>query len=258
VSHEAPGRVREAAAAAQGQLASTRIVPLQRWIDVLGIDSSDKANKIAARFSEALASLRELGVLDAAEVSSPRRGEYEVAITPGRSITDLVAARGIGSLDPVRTRTLVWHLGQLGFTAAEARSLLAKHGLEVQRILQRVHYERTVRHGLDSRGAPIQSWALWVGKGLRENWNWSEPDYLAWLETQERRLTSGPVAPAEPARELPVSVPEAPAAVVEAPATAEPPLPDNVWGEALAEISRTSPSRCSRSVVAAIMRRRPC
>lgn len=229
-------------AAAQGQLSSTRIAPMQRWIEVLGVESNDKANKVAARFSEALGTLRKLGVLSVAEVYSPRRGEYELALEPGAPVTELVAARGIGSLDPVRTRTLVWHLGQLGFTAGEARALLGKHGMEVQGVLQRVHYERTVKGGLDSRGEPVLRWALWVGKALRENWKFEEPEYQSWLATQESRLLGAPGESSRPQVQAgtPLARGTADAAAADADVPASQPvevsLPNNVWGEALARI----------------------
>lgn len=226
-------------AAAQGQLPATRLVPMQRWIELLGVESTDKANKVAGRFSDALDSLKKLDVITAGEVYSPRRGEYEIALEPGAPVTELVAARGIGSLDPVRTRTLVWHLGQLGFTAAESRALLARHGLEVQRVLQRVHYERTVRKGLDGRGEPVLRWALWVGKALRDGWRFDEPEYGAWLGSQDARFSGVVEAVRQPAR-LPTERPAAAAITASVAPVPEPepetPLPDNVWGQALGRI----------------------
>lgn len=220
-------------AAAQGSLLSLRIATMDEWKQLLGVQSTDRANKIAGRFQEAISALRELGVLRSGEVHSPQRGRYEILIEPAEPIAKLVAARGIGSLDPIRTRTLVWHLGRIGFSAAEARKLLAQYGIKVQEVLRRVHYERTVRRGLDAKGEPVLRWELWVAKALKHGWRFEETEYVRWLESQDARFTrsiaeSGARVPqrrlAEPPAGKADPFPALPASTVS--------LPDDVWGQA--------------------------
>jgi hypothetical protein len=227
-------------AAAEGHRLTTHIAPLQWWIDAIGVTSREKPNKIAARFQEAVQTLIEREVLSAGEVSSPRRGEYEIAIEPGSALTGVIAARGIGSMDPVRTRTLVWHLRRLGCTPSEARTLLSRYGIGIQGMLQRVHYERTVKQGTDAKGQPILQWERWIEKGLRQGWKFEEPEYREWLEAREARFHprlaaaggSRPVGEVEQAAIVastpdPVAVESVPRAVV---------LPDNIWGQAVGRV----------------------
>lgn len=214
-------------AAAQGHLPRTHIAPLERWMEDLGVQSKEDKNKIARRFRDALRSLQNAGILNSAEVRSPKRGVYEVALEPGALPRATLHARGTGSLDPVRTRVLLWHLNQLGSTTSEARALLGRHGMEVERVLRRVHYERTVKGGRDGEGREITHWSLWVAKALKQNWKFEEPEYTAWLERQTERLAPAP----------------RPAKAVKAPsATAEPALPSpspsplpagDAWGDAI-------------------------
>ena len=218
--------------AAQGQLPRTHVAPLSAWIDDLGVQSREDGNKIAARFRDAVDSLVKANILRAGEVRSPRRGVYEVAIEPGALPRYTRAARGIGSLDPVRTRLLLWHLGQLGMTAAEGRALIARHGMEVERVLRRVHYERAIRGGVDAHGREITHWSLWIAKALKREWRFEEPEYLAWVERQAARFAPSLPAPRDAARA--VATPE-PAATPPAPAAVELPA-DDVWGLAVREI----------------------
>lgn len=218
-------------AAAQGQLPRVHVAPLDQWIDDLGVQSKEDRNKIARRFRDSLESLIEAGILRAGEVRSPKRGVYEVALDPGPLPRHTRVARGIGSLDPVRTRVLLWHLGQLGMTVPEGRALIAKHGMEVERVLRRVHYERAVKGGIDAQGKEITHWPLWIAKALKRGWQFSEPEYLAWLERQTSRFTVAPDA-AQPAH-------SSSAAPVPQPAPELPPLElptDDAWGRALQEL----------------------
>lgn len=219
-------------AAAQGQLPRTHIAPLPQWTEDIGVQSNEDGNKIARRFRDAIGSLLDAGILRAGEVRSPRRGVYEVAIEPGTIPRHSAVARGIGSLDPVRTRVLLWHLGQLGMTVAEARALVARHGMDVERVLHRVHFERTVKGGLDAQGREITHWPLWVAKALRKQWTFDEPEYAAWLARQTSRFAL-PVEPAAPR----VASKTAPPSTV-ATTDAQPQLPlelpaDDVWGRAV-------------------------
>ncbi|HEV2146100.1 MAG TPA: hypothetical protein VGR37_01645 [Longimicrobiaceae bacterium] len=171
-----------------------------------------------------------MSILLAGEVRSPRRGVYEVAIEPGALPRHTAVSRGIGSLDPIRTRVLLWHLGRLGMTVTEAGALVAKHGMDVERVLHRVHYERTVKGGLDAQGREITHWPHWVAKALRKQWTFDEPEYAAWLarqtsrfalptERRPARLAASP-APAAPTEDAPAQVPLELAT-------------DNVWGRAI-------------------------
>lgn len=218
--------------AAQGQLPGIHVAPLEQWVDRLGVQSNEDNNKVAKRFRDAIASLAKADILRAGEVRSPKRGVYEVALEPGPLPRHSRESRGIGSLDPVRTRVLLWHLAHLGMTAAEGRVLLARHGMDVERVLRRVHYERTVKGGTDAQGREITHWSLWTAKALKREWNFGEPEYTAWLERQTTRLSAPPARPMVQAGTA-VSVPVPPAA------PAPPPLElseDDVWGQVLQEL----------------------
>lgn len=221
-------------AAAQGQLPRVHVAPLERWIDDLGVQSREDHNKIARRFRDAVQSLTAGGILRSGEVRSPRRGSYEVALEPGILPRYSSLSRGIGSLDPLRTRVLLWHLSQLGMTVAEGRALIAKHGMEVEGVLRRVHYERTIKGGLDSQGREITHWSLWTAKALKKQWSFEEPEYLAWLERQTARFAPAPVRPAARIAPAPGGGPTAPEAAAAPP---EPELPtDDLWGGAIRAI----------------------
>ncbi len=140
-------------AAAQGQLPRTHVAPLERWINNLGVQSKEDHNKIARRFRDAIDSLVAADILRAGEVRSPARGTYELALEPGALPRHTKTSRGLGSLDPVRTRVLLWHLSQVGMTVAEGRALISQHGMDVEQVLRRVHYERTVKGGVRRPGA---------------------------------------------------------------------------------------------------------
>lgn len=216
-------------AAAQGQLRGVHVAPLEQWVEDLGVQSKEDGNKIAKRFRDAAKSLVEADILRAGEVRSPKRGVYEVALEPGSLPRRTTSARGIGSLDPVRTRVLLWHLANYGMTAAEGRTLIAKHGMEVEQVLRRVHYERTIKGGVDAQGREITHWALWIAKALKQNWKFEEPEYTDWVQRQTRRLAAPPetraVAPPPPA--TPPSEEAKPPALE---------LPEDVWGRALAAV----------------------
>jgi hypothetical protein len=226
-------------AAAQGHRLTTQITPLHWWIDALGVTSREKANKIAARFGDAVQALIEREVLAAGQVYSPRRGMYEVAMEAGPVLRGAVAARGIGSMDPVRTRTLIWHLCRLGCTHSEARALLARYGIGIQAMLQRVHYERTQKQGTDAKGQPILRWERWIEMGLRQGWKFGEPEYHAWLRAQEARfqplLTASLQDPGQTTTENEATNPP-PAPEVGAEPLADVILPDDPWGEAITRI----------------------
>lgn len=221
-------------AAAQGQLPRVHVAPLEQWTDDLGVQSREDANKIARRFRDAVRALVDAGILRAGEVRSPRRGVYEVALEPGDLPRHSAAARGIGSLDPVRARTLLWHLAHLGITAAEGRKLIARHGLDVERVLRRVHYERTVKGGLDAQGREITHWSLWIAKALKQQWSFDEPEYAAWLERQTMRFA---LPPEREPRQTPTL---ATSAATEPVSAAEPAAfelsSDDVWGQVLQEL----------------------
>ena len=221
-------------AAAQGQLPRTHVAPLAEWIDDLGVQSREDNNKIAGRFRDAIDALVRANILRAGEVRSPRRGVYEVALEPGALPRYTTAARGIGSLDPVRTRVLLWHLGQLGTTPAEARALISRHGMEVERVLRRVHYERAIKGGLDAHGREITHWSLWIAKALKREWRFDEPEYLAWLERQASRFA--PALSAGRPTQRPSAAPDTAQAAASAAAPAIELPTDDVWGLTIQEI----------------------
>jgi hypothetical protein len=221
-------------AAAQGQLPRTHVAPLERWINDLGVQSKEDHNKIARRFRDAIDSLVAADILRAGEVRSPARGTYELALEPGALPRHTKTSRGLGSLDPVRTRVLLWHLSQVGMSVAEGRALISQHGMDVEQVLRRVHYERTVKGGVDARGREITHWGLWISKALKKQWTFDEPEYVAWLDRQSARFALAPVR--EVAR---LAGTGDPAATTREPTAPPPPLKlpsDDVWGRALQEL----------------------
>jgi hypothetical protein len=224
---------------------------LSAWHDTLGSKNPGKPANAASRFARALDSLKQAGVVEQFEVEPVRHGVYEVRIETGDVLRQAAAMRGIGSLDPVRTRVLLTHLGYAGIPAEEGRSLLASYGMRVQDVLQWVHYLRTVKQGKDARGRPIADWRGWVAKALDQGWTFDEPEYLAWLKRQGSRFARG--AAVEPKRPRAVlAAPAAPAGTETTTAPppsplppsppAEPPLPDDIWGRALARLRAEIPS----------------
>jgi hypothetical protein len=216
---------------------------LSTWHDALGSRNPGKPANAAARFARALDSLREAGVVEHHEVEPIRHGVYEVRIAPGGVLRHAAAMRGIGSLDPVRTRTLLTHLGQAGIPAEEGRALLASYGMRVQDVLQWVHYLRTVREGRDARGRPVADWRAWIAKSLDQGWSFDEPEYLAWLQRQTGRFARASAA--EPSRARAIAAPPATAPDVapEAPEALPPvALPDDLWGRAIGRLREEIPS----------------
>lgn len=249
--------VQLALAAAEGRLPLLGVLPFERWEEMLGASSSEKVGKRAARFQAALDALREAGVLgERSRVVNPARGVYHVELEPAEALAN--PARRVyelGGIDPRRTRVLVWHLGTLGFVPAEARKLLGLHGLAVQEVLQRIHYERTVRQGVDARGERITRWDAWLSKALRERWTFNEPEYLAWREAQATRLARSVTGGQAPRPEEASTRPAFPALSastdpVPAEAPAELPLPDDVWGRALEALRPEVPPASFRSWLA--------
>ncbi|HET8654065.1 MAG TPA: DnaA N-terminal domain-containing protein [Longimicrobiaceae bacterium] len=222
-------------AVAQGWRPARHSEILSSWLEVLGAQTSERPADVANRFRAALKELQGYGVVDQFEVASIRRGVYRVDLMPGRVVCDAAAARGIGALDPVRTRVLISQLGQYQIPAGEARALLRRHGMRVQEVLQRVHYVRTEKQGLDAKGKPIVAWHSWIGSALEQGWEFKEPEYERWARRRADRfelasLREQPESPAPPTTLLPTP-PE--------PVTPSAPdfaLPDDPWGTALAQI----------------------
>src|SRR5690606_12624036 len=162
-------------AVAQGWRPARHTELLAGWTEALGIQSQDKANKVAASFSRAFAELKEAGAIDLFEIEPIRRGVYEINLMPGPAICDVSDLRGIGTLDPIRTRVLLSQLARYRLDP-EARTLLQRHGLRVQDVLQWVHYLRTERGGHDAKGRPILSWRSWILQALADRWTFDDPE----------------------------------------------------------------------------------
>jgi hypothetical protein len=242
--------VQLALAAAEGRLPMLGVLPFERWEEMLGSASQEKVGKRAARFQGAIDALREAGVLgEKSRVHNAARGVYHVEIEPGDALANPARRMyEMGGIDPRRTRVLVWHLGLLGFVPAEARKLLTLHGLAVQEVLQRVHYERTVKQGVDARGERITRWDAWLSKALRERWSFNEPEYLAWREGQQTRLARDVIpGSAAPETAPPAALPRHLAAMEAPVESGELPLPDDLWGRALAALRSDVPEVSFRS-----------
>src|SRR5690606_17366260 len=76
-------------AVAQGWRPGRHVELLSGWTEALGIQSQDKANKVAASFTRALSELKEAGAIDLFELAPLRRGVYEVSLLPGPAICDV-------------------------------------------------------------------------------------------------------------------------------------------------------------------------
>jgi hypothetical protein len=226
-------------AVAQGWKPSRHSELLSSWLEVLGAQTAERPADIAQRFRGALSELQDAGVVDRFDVGSLKRGVYQVDLLPGQVVCNAAAARGIGSLDPVRTRVLVSHLGQYQIPAGEARALLRRHGMRVQDVLRRVHYVRTEKQGRDAKGQPIVAWHAWIASALEQSWEFKEPEYESWLRRRGTRYDASKlVESSEPASSTPLlPAPPSPAA----PTPAEIELPDDLWGEALQQIRGEAP-----------------
>lgn len=232
-------------AVAQGWRPGRHTELLSGWTEALGIQSQDKANKVAANFTRAFAELKETGVVDTFEIGAVRRGVYEVNLMPGPAICDVSDLRGIGTLDPIRTRVLLSHLARYRLEP-EARTLLQRHGLRVQDVLQWVHYLRTERGGHDARGRPIVSWRSWILQALADRWTFDDPEYQEWLARRTERLERA-------------TTPRTPVAPAIAPTTAGPPEdppvapvpdfvpPEDAWGDALLALRDEIPPAAFRA-----------
>jgi len=119
-------------------------------------------------------------------------------------------------------------------TSTEGRALVAKHGMDVERVLRRVHYERAIKGGVDAHGREITHWSLWVAKALKREWRFDEPEYLAWIERQSARFAPSLPSPRASARVAAgTAEPEPSPSPVPAPVD----LPtDDVWGLTVREI----------------------
>ena len=230
-------------AVAQGWRPARHTELLTQWTEALGIQSQDKANKVAASFSRAFTELKEAGAIDLFEIDPVKRGVYEVNLLPGAAICDVADLRGIGTLDPIRTRVLLSHLARYRLEP-EARTLLQRHGLRVQDVLQWVHYLRTERGGQDAKGKPIVSWRSWILQALADRWTFDDPEYQQWLARRTEKLARRVSDPTPP-----LIAPTA------APAPPEPPVApapdftpsDDVWGRALASLQDEIPPPAFRA-----------
>lgn len=227
--------LRLAIAAAQGQLDAYRALSLEEWEEVVNAASSEKQVERANRLRSALDSLVEAAVLERSEMHRTGKGRatrYTFHLEPGPVLKGLRRMERIGRLDPPRTRALLWHLQHLGLAEGEARSQLSRHGMRVQEVLQRVHYEKTEKRGLDAGGRPIARWRQWVLKALEEGWRFEEPEYDAWLERQKTRFSPSAAPPALPAAAAGTGA-EGEKGDGAAAAEEPPRLADNLWGQAI-------------------------
>ena len=198
---------------------------------------------MAASFARAFAELKEAGAIDLFEIEPVKRGVYEVNLMPGPAICDVADLRGIGTLDPIRTRVLLSHLARYRLEP-EARTLLQRHGLRVQDVLQWVHYLRTERGGHDARGKPVVSWRSWILQALADRWTFDDHEYQQWLAQRTERLEK-----ATAARSTPVIAPTASGLPDEAPVAPAPDFvpPDDVWGKALVALREEIPASAFRA-----------
>lgn len=227
--------LRLAIAATQGQIDRYRVLTLSQWEDTLGSSSSQRPNERAAHILSGLRALAEDGVLSDARVEKAgkaRATTYTYYIEPGPVLQTLRHLGRIDSSDPARTRVLLWHLQHLGIAESEARGFLTEFGGQVQDVLRRVHWLRTIKEGAGGRRQPIASWRHWVAKALTQGWRFEEPGYLEWVERQQRRFRSHAAEPvvASAAASAVLAAPELP-----------PALPDNVWGQAIAAAREATP-----------------
>lgn len=230
-------------AVAQGWRPARHTELLTGWIEALGIQSQDKANKVAASFARAFAELKDAGAIDVFEIEPVRRGVYEVNLLPGAAICDVADLRGIGSLDPIRTRVLLAQLARYRLEP-EARTLLQRHGLRVQDVLQWVHFLRTERGGQDAKGKTIVSWRSWILQALADRWTFDDPEYQQWLTRRTEKLSRK-----APAGALPPIAPTSTSPPPEPPMAPAPDFipSDDVWGQAVGSLQDEIPAPAFRA-----------
>lgn len=172
----------------EGSLPSQVTAPIEAWEHMVGMKTSREPFRVVKSFRTALKQLKAAGIIDDGEVIG-NYGKYNVVIAPGQPLRQTTLLERSGGILPIRTRTLLFHLGQFNVAKPEAEKFLQTYGMRVQDVLRRVHYERTVKGGKDREGKPITRWNDWIEKALRNSWEWADPGYYNWVARQEERIT---------------------------------------------------------------------
>lgn len=208
------------------------VLSLEDFLEEIAFSNSQKPGAQAKQISSALRSLQQAGIVLSHEVREIGRGAYEIVIVPGERLHAAGLFRGVGAEDKAWTRTLLYHLGAHGISVATGRQLLRGFPTQTVNVLRRVYYLQTERRGQDVDGRPVENWAGWIRNGIERQWEFTEPDYLRWLDRMSGRALEAPEKPvlALAARD-PAAKKAAPPAEPEPAPTGEP-LPEDVWGQA--------------------------
>lgn len=208
------------------------VLSLEDFLEEIAFSNSQKPGAQAKQISSALRSLEKAGVVLSHEVREMGRGAYEISIVPGERLHAAGLFRGVGAEDRAWTRTLLYHLGVHGISVATGRQLLRGYPTQTVNVLRRVYYLQTERNGKDVDGRPVENWGGWIRNGIERQWEFTEPEYLRWLDRMSGRALEAPggrpvlalsSAEAIAARAAPEPDPTPPVAA---------PLPDDVWGQA--------------------------
>ena len=190
--------------------------------------------------SSALATLAERQVLGLAEIVKLGKGSYEVRLAAGERLLAAGYQRGIGALDSLADRMLLWHLRSVGFSSAQARELVRKRPAQVRSVLRRVYYLQRVKGGI-SNGRHIEDWNAWIRSAIEEEWSFADPEWQRWLGAQltlgERGapLSLTPAAlPAARATDEPEADPQTASSDLDGDSAPDVQYPDDLWGRAVA------------------------
>lgn len=213
------------------------VISLAELLDQLSKKPTVRPAKDLSEIGRALDALAEAGVIAAHTHRRVGRGQYEITIVPGPRLHSAALLRGAGVDDPVETRRLLFHLGHFGIAVSAARDLIRSNPAQVLSVLWRAYYQQED----PTKGKKISNLAGWIVRAIREEWQFSEPEYQAWVNERMVAARQGPVP--TPKLESRPTAPEPQSKVaVERGAPPATPLPDDVWGEALARFQDRIPA----------------
>lgn len=214
------------------------VISLAELLDQLSKKPTVRPAKDLSEIGRALDSLADAGVLATHSSRRVGRGQYELTIVPGPRLQSAALLRGAGVDDPMQTRRLLYHLGHFGIAVSTARDLIRANPAQVLSVLWRAYYQQ---EGL-AKGKRISNLAGWIIGAIREEWQFSEPEYKAWVSEMVAAARRGSTpAPRLETAQREVALEPAPETIIERAPTAAAPLPDDVWGEALSRFQTRIP-----------------
>ena len=185
------------------------VFSLADFLEEIAFSNSQKPGAQAKQISSALRSLQKIGVVLSHELREIGRGAYEIVVVPGERLHAAGLFRGVGAEDKPWTRTLLYHLGVLGISISVGRQLLRGFPTQTVNVLRRAYYLQTEKGGMDG-GRPVENWGGWIRGGIENRWEFTEPEYLRWLDLMSGRALEDPAPrPVTPIRKVEVLEPKA-------------------------------------------------